>query len=119
MWRPLPMWDIFAAIDSLGGVSFDETAVAVGQVQDEVVGLLFHSHDDRQGLAEVALGMAWGVEQGHEHLSGLAAALPYVVLDYGVLAPEPILIPQPLKDALGRVPLLPRGCSVLLPKSHR
>ncbi len=50
MWRPLPMWDIFAAqsgtfstaIDSLRGVGLDEAAVAVGQVQDQVVGLLLH-----------------------------------------------------------------------------
>ena len=114
MWRPLPMWDIFAAqsgtfstaIDSLRGVGLHEATVAVGQIQDQVVGLLLHPADDHQRFAEVALRMARRMEQRDEHLPGLTAALPYVVLDYGVLAPEPILIPQPLKDALGRVPLL-------------
>ena len=91
----------------LRGVGLDEAAVAVGQVQDEAVGLALHSPDDHQGLAEVALDLARGVGQGHEHLLGPAAALPDLVLDDGVLAAEPILVPPPLKDALGRVALLP------------
>ena len=45
--------------------------------------------------------------QGDEHLPCLAAMLPHVVLDDGVLAVKPVLVPQPLEDALGRVPLLP------------
>ena len=40
--------------------------------------------------------------------------LPHVVLDYGVLAAEPILVPQPLEDPLGRVALLPGNAEVLL-----
>ena len=47
---------------------------------------------------------AWG--QRHEHLLGPAAALPDVVLDYGVLAVESVLVPEPLKDAFGGVALL-------------
>ena len=35
------------------------------------------------------------------------AALPDVVLDDGVLARKPVLVAQPLEDALGRVALLP------------
>ena len=78
----------------------------MGQVQDEVVGLLLHPAHDHPGLAEVALGMARGMELRHEHLLGPAAALPDVVLDDGVLAPKPVLVAQPLEDALGRVALL-------------
>ena len=63
--------------------------------------------DDHQGLAEVALGVARRVGQGHEHLFGLAAMLPHVVLDRGVSAVEPMLVPESLEDPLGGVPLLP------------
>ena len=67
--------------EGLGGVGFDETAVAVGQVQDEAVGFLLHSADDHQGLDQVALGMPRRVGQRHEHLPCLAAMLPHVVLE--------------------------------------
>ena len=95
-------------------VGLDEAAVAVGQVQDEAVGFLFHSADNHQGLAEVALGVARGMGQRHEHLLGPAAALSHVVLDYGVLAAEPILVPEPLEDALRRVALLPGNAQIRL-----
>ena len=94
-------------LGGLRGVGLDEAAVAVGQVQDEVVGLLLHPADDHSGLSEVALGMARGMGQRHEHLLGPAAALPDVVLDDGVLARKPVLVAQPLEDALGGVALLP------------
>ena len=55
----------------------------------------------------VALGVARRMGQGHEHLLGLTAMLSYVVLDCGVSAAEPVLILQPLEDALGGVALLP------------
>ena len=77
------------------------------------MGLTLHPADDRQGLAEVALSVARRVGQWHEHLPGMASALPYIVLDYGVLAIKPILVPETLKDALGRVALLPGGVMVL------
>ena len=76
------------------------------EVQGEVVGLAFHSADDHSSFAKVALGVAWRMSQRHEHLPRLAAVLPYVVLDYRVLAIEPVLIPETLKDALGGVTLL-------------
>ena len=72
------------------------------------MGLLLHPADDHPGLAKVALGMARGMGQRHEHLLGpAAAALPYVILDDRVLVPKPVLVAQPLEDALGRVALLP------------
>ena len=102
--------------ECLGGlrrVGLDEAAVAVGQVDYEAVGLLFHSADDHQGLAEVALGVARRMGQRHEHLLRLPAVLPYVVLDYGVSAVEPVLLPQPLEDALGGVALFPGYAAVI------
>ena len=62
---------------------------------------------DHQGLAEIALGVARRMRQGHEYLFGPASMLPHIVLDYGVLAVEPVLLPELLEDALGRVALLP------------
>ena len=60
----------------------------------------------RHRLPEIALRMARSVGQRHEHLLSSPPTLPDVVLDYGVLTGEPVLVPQSLKDALGRVPLL-------------
>ena len=71
------------------------------------MGFLFHPADDHQGLAKVALGVARRMRQGHEHLLRPAAMLPHVVLDYGVLAAEPMLVPESLEDPLGGVALLP------------
>ena len=62
----------------------------------------------------VALGVARRMGQGHEHLPGLAAMLSYVVLDRGVSAAEPVLILQPLEDALGGVALLAGTPEVVL-----
>ena len=98
----------------LGRVCFDETPVAVGQIQDEVVGLLLHPADDHQGLAEVALGMAWRLGERHEHLPRPAAVLPHIVLDRGVSTAKPVLVPQPLEDALRGVALLLGDVVILL-----
>ena len=73
-------------LGGLGRVGLDEAAVAVGQVDDEAVGLLLHAADDHQGLAEVALGVSRHMGQRHEHLPGLTAILSDVVLDRGVSA---------------------------------
>ena len=94
----------------LGGlcrIGLHEATVAVGQVQHQVVHLPLHSGDDRHCLSEVTLGVTWWVGQGDEHLLGPPSVLPDVVLDRRVSAVEPVLIPQPLKDPLGRVALLP------------
>ena len=57
---------------------------------------------------------------GHEHFSGLAKTLPDVVLDYRVLAREPVLISQAVTDTLGRVRLLLRQRLIVLqdPVNH-
>ena len=66
----------------------------------------YRRRDVDEGLAEVALGVARRMGQRHEHLLRPPPALPYVVLDDGVLAVEPVLFPEPLEDALCRVALL-------------
>ena len=67
---------------------------------------MLHSAYDHHSLAEVALGMARRVGERHEHLPRPAAVLPHVVLDRGVPTAEPVLVPEPLEDALCRVSLL-------------
>ena len=103
--------------EGLGGlrrIGLDEAAVAVGQVDDEAVGLALHAADDHQGLAEVALRVARRVGQRDEHLPGLTAILSDVVLDGGVSAVVAVLVPEALEDALGRVALLPGAREVIL-----
>ena len=102
-----------AAVGTVGaGVTM--AVKAIGQVDDEAVGLLLHSADDHQGLAEAALGVARRMGHGDEHLLGLAAMLPHVILDDGVLAVKPVLVQQPLEDALCRVALLPREPEIII-----
>ena len=81
---------------------------------DEAVGLALHAADDHQGLPEVALGVARLRGQGHEHLPGLTAILSDVVLDRGVSAVEPVLVPETLEDALGGVALFLGATEVVL-----
>ena len=83
-----------------------------GRSQHQVVHLALHTGDDRHRLPEVTLGVAWWVGQGHEHLLRPTAVLPDVVLDRRVSAVEPVLTPQPLKDPLRRVALLPGDLAV-------
>ena len=83
-------------LGGLGRVGLHKAAVAVGQVEDEAAGLLLHAADDHQGLAEVALAVPRRMGQRDEHLLGLSAMLPDVVLDDGVLTVEAVLVPEPL-----------------------
>ena len=78
------------------------------------MGPLLHAADDHQGLAEVALGVARGMGQRHEHLLGLTAMLSYIVLDRGVSTVESVFVPETLEDALGGVALLPETPEVVL-----
>ena len=67
------------------GIGLHETAVAVGQVQHEVVHLALHTADDRHRLAEITLAVARRMGQRHEHLLFSPPTLPDVILEYGVL----------------------------------
>ena len=99
----------------LGGlrrIRLHEAAVAVGQVQHEVVHLALHTGDDRHRLAEITLGVAGRMGQRHEHLLRPPPTLPDVILDYGVLTVEPVLVLEALKDSLGRVALLPGNSAI-------
>ena len=69
------------------------------------MGFLLNAPYDDQSLAEVALGMARRVRERYERLTCTVAVLPEVVLDRGVTAVEPVLVLEPLEDALGRVAL--------------
>ena len=92
----------------LGGlrrIGLHEAAIAVRQVQHEVVLLAPHSADDRHRLPEIALGVARRMGQRHEHLLS-PPTLPDIVLDYVVPSVETVLVPRPLEEAPGRVPLL-------------
>ena len=73
-------------LGSLSRVGLDEAAVAVGQVDDEAVGLALHAADDHQGLTKVALRVSRRMGQRDKHLPGLTAMLSYIVLDRGVSA---------------------------------
>ena len=74
--------------------------------------LALHTGDHRHRLPEITLGVPRCMGQRHEHLLRPPPPLPDVVLDRGVSAGEPMLIPQPFKDPLRRVALLPGDLSV-------
>jgi len=76
------------------------------QVECEEVGFLLDPADHRQGFAKISLGVARRVVQRDKHLPLTALLLAHVILDDGVAAGEPVLVPQPIKNPLGRVTLL-------------
>ena len=82
------------------------TRIAVRQVKREEVGLLLDPADEHHGFAKIRLGMARGVVQRHEHLLPAPLLIAHVVLHDRVAAREPVLIPQPIENPLGRVTLL-------------
>ena len=51
-------------LSGLTGIGLHEAAVAVGQVQHEVVHLALHTGDHRQRLLEIALGVARAMGNG-------------------------------------------------------
>ncbi len=98
-----------AVTEGFGGlrwIGLHKVGVAVGQVHHQVMGFTQHPIDDYLGLSEVGLAMPWRMHQGHEHLAGRGSTLAHVVLDYGVLATESVLLFKALEYPLGRVPLL-------------
>ena len=97
----------------LRGICLYEYAVAVRQRHHEVVDPALLAPYERPRLTEVALRVARWVFQRHEHLTHHTPTLPNIVLDYGVAAIEPVLLLQPLEDALGGVALLLRRAQII------
>ena len=76
------------------------------QVEREEVRFLLDPADHHQRFAEISLGVARRVVQRDKHLPPPALLIAHVILDDGVAAGEPVLVPQPVKNPLGRVTLL-------------
>ena len=72
-----------------------------------------HTADHGLRLSEVALGVPGSMRQRHVHLACPQTPPTHVVLDYRVSALEPVLVSEPLEDALGGVTLLPGAATVL------
>jgi hypothetical protein len=85
----------------------------VRQVECKEVDLALDAADDADRLAEVCLRMPWWVRQRHEHLLRPLPPASHVVLHNGDAAGKAVLVPEPLEDPLGRVPLLLRPALVL------
>ena len=100
LWTALPSASLVVTVTTL--------------TADQVRRGALHAADDRQGLPEVALVAPRRMGQGHEHLPRLAAGLADVVLYDGVPAVAPVLVPEPLEDALGGVALLPGNAMIIV-----
>ena len=101
-------------LGGLGRVGLHKAAVAVGQVQDEVVGFLLNAPymmTKASPKSHWAWPGAW--ESGTNISLRPPPMLPHVVLDRGVSTVEAVLVPEPLEDALGGVALLPGGAVIL------
>jgi hypothetical protein len=101
-------------LGALAGEGRDEDRVGVRQRHDEHGdgGGLAVERD--LGLAEVGLGLAGRVGQRDEDLGGAKPPGADGVLDRGQPALVAVLVPQPLEDPLGGVPLLLGGLLVVL-----
>ncbi len=96
------------------GISPHEAGIAVRQVHDEEMRLLFYTADDDHRLAEVGLSMARRMRQRHQQFAAVPFPLPHVILHDGVAAGEPVLIAKPLEHPLGRMPLLAMDPAIAL-----
>jgi len=96
------------------GISANKARIAVGKIKREEVRLLFNTTNHHHGLAKIRLGMTRGMCQRHKHLTASTTMFTNVILDRRVAALEPVLIPQPLKNTLGGMPLLAVPVEVFL-----
>ena len=100
------------------GIGPHEAAIAVRQVHDEEVGLLFDGEpvsaigprtmasDHHDGFAEIRLRVPRRVGERHEHLSTPPPPIPDIVLDDRVAASEAMLFAPPIKHPPGGMVLL-------------
>ncbi len=105
---------ITEGLADLRRISLEKARIRVRQVHGKEMGLTLDPGDDYLGLAEVHLRVAGIVGQGHEDLAAAKPPLSDVVLDDGIAALEAMLVPEPLEDPSGRVPLFARRRAVLL-----
>ena len=75
----------------LGGKRLHKPVVAVREVDDQVVRLLFDAGDHHQRFAKVGLGVARRMRQGHEHLLPAQPLRAHVGFDNRVAAREATL----------------------------
>jgi len=85
-----------------------EAGVRLRQIHAQEVHLLAHPADHPDRLAKVHLRMSRWVGQRHEGLAALRPAQSDIVFHHRVTAAEAMLIAQPLKNPLRRMPLLHR-----------
>ena len=101
-------------LGAFAGKRLDEDRARVRQRHHEQRHLRLLAGQPDRRFAEVDLGLARRMRQRQEHL--LVRLLPRAdrVLDDRLAAGEAVLVPQPLEDPLGRVPLLLRRLPVVL-----
>jgi hypothetical protein len=87
--------------------------IAVRQVEDKEMRLLFDTTDHHARFAEIRLRMPGSMAQRHEHLATTTLMLAHIFLHDGVAAGKPMLVPQPVENTPGRVTLLARAIGVL------
>jgi hypothetical protein len=97
---------ILEGLGALTGVSAYEEGVRVGQAHDREVGLALLAGDPHGGLAEVKLGPARAVGEGHEDLASVAAQAGHRLLYLGDATAVAVLVAQTLEDAFSGVALL-------------
>ena len=76
--------------------------------------LLANAPDHRQRFTEIYLAVAWWMGQRHEGFTPPRAADPHMILHDRVATREAMLVPEPLENPLGRVPLLHRRIAIRL-----
>ncbi len=96
---------IAEGLADLRRIGLEKAAIALRQIHGQEMGLTLDPGDHHQGLAEVHLGMAGIVGQGHEDLAAAKLLIPHVVFDDGIAARKAVLVAQPLEDPFGRMPL--------------
>ena len=97
---------VLEALGALARVGAHKEGVRVGQAHDREVGLAVLAGDLHGSLAEVELGAAGRMGQGHVDLGGVAAQSRHRHLHLGDAARIAVLVAQALEDALGGVALL-------------
>ena len=95
-------------------IGLHEAGVRLRQIHAEEMNLLAHPANHAHRFAEIHLRMARRMRQRHEGLSPARPLDPYIILDDGVAAREPMLVAQTLENPLGRMTLLHWRCPVSL-----